>query len=62
MKKFFVCGLILCLFGLGLNNYSFSAEQEQGYLAVNASSEMELTPDTVDFSVEIITTDRKSVV
>ena len=59
MKKFIVLLLGLFLtFSFGINNV-YSAEQ--GYISVEATSEMELVPDVVDFSVEIVTTSKESM-
>ena len=37
------------------------AETEPGYISVNASSQLELAPDVIDFSVEIVTTSKESM-
>ena len=59
MKRIVVLllGLFLGL-GLGLNS-AYSVEP--GYISVDATSEIEITPDIVDFSVEIITTSKDSM-
>lgn len=59
MKRIVV--LLLGLFlSLGLNiNSAYSAEQ--GYISVDATSQIEIAPDVVDFSVEIVTTSKVSM-
>lgn len=61
MKKIIVSFVVFfMIMSVGFNNIAFSAE-EQGYVSVNTSSEMELTPDVIDFSVEIVTTSKDSM-
>ena len=59
MKKIFISLLVIgAIFCTGVNKIMAA---EQGYISVNASSEMELTPDSVDFSVEVVTTSKDSM-
>lgn len=56
MKKY----LILCLLVLTVCvTGAFAAEQ--GYISVSATSQVELVPDTVDFSVEVTATSKDSM-
>ncbi|MCR5265522.1 MAG: SIMPL domain-containing protein [Cyanobacteria bacterium RUI128] len=56
MKKY----LILCLLALTVCvTGAFAAEQ--GYISVSATSQVELVPDTVDFSVEVTATSKDSM-
>ena len=58
MKKLLVSLFAICIMIIsGVN----CANAEQGYIAVNASSETELVPDVVDFSIEIVTTSKESM-
>ena len=59
MKKIFITLLAIFTMLVGINRAY--AEQEQGYITVGASSQIELVPDVVDFSVEIITTSKESM-
>lgn len=60
MKKYVV--LLLAVFTMaftGMNTSVLSAEP--GYISVDATSTLELTPDVIDFSVEIVTTSKESM-
>ncbi len=59
MKKLLV--LLLAVFTMFIGTKSFAATIEQGYISVNATSQLELVPDVVDFSVEIVTTSKESM-
>ena len=62
MKKGFISLLLIfAMFVFGICDSAYSAEQEKGYVSVNTSSELELVPDVVDFSVEIVTTSKESM-
>ena len=60
MKKRFA--LLLTLLALTFTGMQTNAGTvEQGYISVSATSQVELTPDVIDFSVEIITTSKDSM-
>lgn len=60
MKKIFVSLLIVFGFMLtGLNIPSQAADQ--GYISVEATSQVELVPNVVDFSIEVVTTSKESM-
>lgn len=57
MKKFFA---IITICALMLSTAAF-AELERGYINSSASADKELSPDTVDISIAVITSDNKSM-
>ena len=58
MKKY----LVLCLAVLTVCFSGIKSEAaEQGYISVSATSQVELIPDTVDFSVEVVATSKDSM-
>lgn len=58
MKKY----LVLCLAVLTMCFVGIKSEAaEPGYISVSATSQVELVPDTVDFSVEIVATSKDSM-
>ena len=60
MKKMII--LFLAIFALFLTGYKTTAiSAEQGYISVEATSELELVPDVIDFSVEVVTTSKESM-
>ena len=60
MKKLLL--LLLAVFTIFIGTKSFAVTTtEQGYISVNATSQLELVPDVVDFSVEIVTTSKESM-
>ena len=61
MKKYIV--LLLAIFTMAITGITseVKAAPEQGYISVEATSTLELVPDVVDFSVEIITTSKESM-
>jgi uncharacterized protein YggE len=60
MKKSIIILLALFMFVItGVSSASYSAEQ--GYISVEATSELELVPDVIDFSVEVVTTSKDSM-
>lgn len=57
MKKIAIVLLsLLMTFALGTTSFA-----EQGYITVNSSSQTELSPNVVNFSVEIVTTSKDSM-
>ena len=58
MKKYLV--LFLAIFTMCFVGVKTQAA-DQGYISVSATSQMELVPDVVDFSVEIISTSKDSM-
>lgn len=57
MKKIIVLAMVMvisCFAGL-------KAFAEQGYISTNATSQVEIVPDVVSFSVEVITTSKESM-
>lgn len=59
-RAIILCMAVFGLFmgaGLGLNSYA----ADQGYISVDATSQKEITPDVVDFTVEIVTTSKESM-
>lgn len=58
MKKYLIlCLAVLTVCFTGIKSYAV----EQGYISVNATSQVELVPDTVDFSVEVVATSKDSM-
>ncbi len=58
MKKYLILSLmILTICFTGMKSYAV----EQGYISVSATSQVELVPDTVDFSVEVVATSKDSM-
>ena len=61
MKKSLVLlvSLFMFLIGFGTGTSVYSAEP--GFISVDASSQKEIAPDVIDFSVEIVTTSKDSM-
>lgn len=60
MKKYVV--LLLAVFTMALTGITNSVmSAEPGYISVDTTSTLELTPDVIDFSIEIITTSKESM-
>lgn len=57
MNKNIITAIILCL----MINTSVLADVERGYINSNATIEKELSPDTVELSIAVITNDTKSL-
>ncbi len=64
MKKFLLGALIVSVIG-GVASTSVTAIQdkpeERGYVSVNATSGKELTPDTAEISISVLTSDKLSL-
>lgn len=64
MKRFLTAAAIVAMAaGLTLNTASAAPAQndERGYVSASASANKELTPDTAEISISVITTDNKSM-
>lgn len=59
MKKTIIALVAVFTMLIGVNKAM--AVPEQGYISVNVSSEVELVPDRVDFSIEVVTTSKDSM-
>ena len=58
MKKYLVlCLVVLAICFIGLKSNAV----EPGYISVSATSQVELVPDTVDFSVEVVANSKESM-
>lgn len=64
MKKLMILAASAALVGaIAVNSVTAAPAQvdERGYVSVNASANKELTPDTAEISISVVTTDNKSM-